>query len=292
MKVDSALLRRWAYWGARYGPRPFLRYSPRLFGLGFALSLPQVRRRVRRNLRLVMGRRSGPVESYHVLRTFMNYAACLAEALGTERPEAEAANFRIEGAEHLESTLAAGRGGILLTAHLGPFEAAARYFSRVHQMKLMVVMHREADHEARQFHDQIRERMGMLVTHVGDHALDALPLLAHLESGGMAAIQLDRLPRQSREQPASFFGEPWPLPLGPLRLAALCGVPLLTVFARRCDFYDYELTIGEPIRIGREQLEGRAPEIAQRLAAEMERAILKDPTQWFHFVQDQDDFRD
>ncbi len=286
MSIDSAALRRWAYRGARYGPKAFVKHSPGVIGATFALGLPSMRARVRDNLRRVMGRRHRLIESYDVTRTFMNYAACLAEGLAFDRPEGRAARFRIEGGERLDAALAEGHGVILLTAHVGPFEAAARFFAQSYQRELMVVMHRETNAEARQFHDELRRKMGMVVVHVGEHALDALPVLTHLTSGGAVAMQLDRTPTRSRDVEAKLFGTAWRMPAGPLRLAAICGAPVMTVFARRCGFFDYEVVIGEPFRVERKDLRDGLGRFAQRLSADIERAILRDPTQWFHFVDD------
>src|SRR5262245_51263097 len=74
---QGALLRRLAYLGARYGPSFWVRGSPPWFGAFFALALPDVRRRVRDNLRWIHGPRSRSVERRDVLRTFTDYAACL-----------------------------------------------------------------------------------------------------------------------------------------------------------------------------------------------------------------------
>ena len=286
MSVDSAVLRRWAYRGARFGPTAFVKHSPGLIGASFALGLPSMRARVRENLRRVMGRRAWLIEEYDVTRTFMNYAACLAEGLGFDRPEGRAACFRVEGGERLDAVLEEGRGAILLTAHVGPFEAAARFFAQTYRRELMVVMHRETNAEAREFHDELRRKMGILVVHVGQHALDALPVLTHLTSGGAVAMQLDRTPERSRDVEAKLFGTSWRMPVGPLRLAAICGAPVMTVFARRCGFFDYEVVIGEPFRVARKDLEHGLSGFAQLLCADMERAILRDPTQWFHFADE------
>lgn len=283
MRVDHVALRRLAYWGARYGPRVFVEHSPRLLGLLFAAGLPEMRARVRANIRRVMGPRQPLIETYDTARTFMNYAACLAEGLAMERGEGQRAHFSVEGRQHLLDALEAGRGLILLTAHVGPFEAAAHLFTRDFQAKLMVVMHREADAEARRFHDELRRRRGIIVAHVGEHPTDALPVLAHLQQGGVAAIQLDRVPAQSRELETQLFGATWRLPAGPFRLAALCEVPLMTVFARRRGFYDYEVVLGERVWVKKSDLEQGVSAVAQRLATDVERAILRDPTQWFHF---------
>lgn len=283
MRVDNALLRRMAYWGARYGPRPFAEHSPRLLGLGFALGLPEARRHVRYNLRLALGERHPAAEGFDIARTFMNYAACLSEAMGAERSEARSVRIRIDGRDRLEAVLAQRRGVVLLTAHVGPFEAAARYFVGRYGVELMVVMQKEEDPDARDFHDRLRQRLGVRVAHVGDHALDALPLLEHLQRGGVVAIQLDRMPAHSRDLDIRVFGQKRRLPAGPFRLAALCGAPLLSVFARRRAYFDYELSIGEPVWLSREGLKQELFGVAQRFGTEMERAILRDPTQWFHF---------
>ncbi|HLV22905.1 MAG TPA: hypothetical protein VKZ49_18580, partial [Polyangiaceae bacterium] len=79
--------RRLAYAGARYGPAPWVRYSPALFGLAFAAALPEKRATIRDNLRRALGPRDPIAEQLDVLRTFRNYAYCLSEALGAERAE-------------------------------------------------------------------------------------------------------------------------------------------------------------------------------------------------------------
>ena len=96
---DGELLRRLAYAGARYGPRLWLRHSPPLFGLAFGTALPKVRAAVRRNLRLVHGKRPALIEQLDVARTFTQYAHCLAEALAMDRPEAKQARRRIRGTD-------------------------------------------------------------------------------------------------------------------------------------------------------------------------------------------------
>ena len=85
MNVGGVALRRLAYAGARYGPRPFVQHSPALFGALFAALLPEMRAKVRGNLRRLLGPRGGAVEGLDVLRTFVAYAHCLTESLASER---------------------------------------------------------------------------------------------------------------------------------------------------------------------------------------------------------------
>lgn len=281
--VDAAFWRRMAFAGARYGPRPWVRYSPPLFGLAFAALLPEQRARIRENLRRILGPRTLLEEQVDVARTFATYARCLAESLATGRPEAEHARRRLRGATHLERALAARRGITLVTAHTGAWDAAAHLLSRDAGLDVMVVMHAEPDTRARALHDNVRQSSGVRVVHVGSHPLDSLPLLHHLKSGGVVAAQLDRVFDHQRAVGVELFGMPFRVPEGPFALSALVGAPVLPVFVRRVGYFDYEFSISPAIELPRHAGPDRLQQAAQQAASEMERFIRAYPTQWFHF---------
>ncbi len=280
---DGVLLRRLAIAGARHGPRAWVRYSPPVFGALFAALLPAQRQAIRRNLRRVLGERAPLIEQVDVMRTFAAYASCLAEALAAGRPEAEHARRRVIGADNLERALAERRGLVIVTAHVGAWDAASRLLALDKDVRVMVVMTREPQAAARRIHDHVRERAGVAVAHVGASPTDALRLLHHVRSGGVVAVQLDRVPPGQRAVEVELFGKRGAVPEGPFRLAALAGAPLLPLFNRRLGFFDYELVVGEPFEIVRRASADELAAAAQRAASEMERFIRSAPTQWFDF---------
>lgn len=282
---NGALWRRLAYAGARYGPRLWVEHSPRVFGAAFALALPRTRHRVLYNLRQVHGRRGFLAEQRDVLRTFAGYASCLAESLAADRREAARARIRVEGEEHLRLALGAGSGAILVTAHVGPWDAAARLLSRDFAADVMVLMEPEADAGARTLHDSIRERSGVRVLHLGGDPLDALPVLRHLRGGGVVAVQLDRLSPSGRSLGVELFGSRAELPEGPFRLAALAGVPILPIFAHRTGYFSYEFAVSDPIRLPRRATNAELEQAALRAASAMQGFIARYPTEWFHFLE-------
>jgi lauroyl/myristoyl acyltransferase len=86
--------------------------------------LPDVRRKIIRNLRRVHGQRSVWREQLDALATLSNYASCFAEALGVGR-ESSVPDVRIRGEEHLQAALERG-GVVLVTAHVGPWDFTAQ----------------------------------------------------------------------------------------------------------------------------------------------------------------------
>jgi lauroyl/myristoyl acyltransferase len=257
--------------------------SPALFGILFALMLGGTRRTVRETLRWVHGPRAFFTELRDVFRTFVAYARCLTESLAADRPEAAQATIRVSGESILKRALAEGRGVVVLTAHVGPWDGAAAALSRELQADVLIAMAEEPDAGARVLQDALRAKTGVRVAHVGANALDGLALLEQLKRGGVVAAQLDRGAPSGRGLEVRLFGRPFQVPEGPFRLAAKREVPLVPLFARRLGYYDYALSVGEPILLTRASDREGLRAAAQRAADAMQAAIAACPTQWFRF---------
>jgi phosphatidylinositol dimannoside acyltransferase len=254
-----------------------------MFAALFALALPDLRWRVRRNLRAVRGIRAAFGENREVMATFADYASCLAESLGAERSDGAAARIAVTGQEHLRRVLAAGQGAVLVTAHVGPWDIAASLLARDLGADVAIVMAREPDAGAQALSDGVRARQGVTVLTIGETELDALPVLRHLKRGGLVAFQLDRAPPSARVLDAELFGRPFRVPEGPFRLASIARAPVVPLFAYREGYYSYGAEVFPPIEpvahAGREALEAMA---SSALRA-MERFVRAHPTQWFDF---------
>lgn len=280
---DGAFWRKLAHAGARHGPAFWVRYSPSVFGAAFALALPRARRQVRDTLRWVQGEQPPLRESRAILRTFTSYAHCLAEALAAGRRESEHARLTVLGEDELARALSNGRGAIVVTAHAGPWDAITRALGQRTRAEVVVVMQRERDGDARDFHDAVREGGGVRVVHVGDDPLAGVGLLRHLARGGIVALQLDRGAPSGRSLSVELFQRPFRLPEGPFRLAQLSGAAIVPVFARRVGFFDYEVRVRPALGLPRSADAAARTAAAQATAAELEAFLSEDPTQWFRF---------
>lgn len=280
---DSGFWRRLAHAGARYGPAPWVRYSPSLFGAVFALALPRARREAAETLRWVRGESSRFQRQREVLRTFTNYAHCLAESLASGRPEAEHPALRVSGEEHLSAALALGKGALVVTAHAGPWDALASVLRKRSGADVLVVMQAERDARARGLHDAVRAGAGVRVIHVGDDPMLALSLVRQLEQNGVVALQLDRGAPSGRALEVELFGRQFSVPEGPFRLAAASGAPLVPVFARRAGYFDYEIEVHRAIALGRDAKRADLRAAAEQAARALQDFVARDPTQWFRF---------
>jgi lauroyl/myristoyl acyltransferase len=281
--VHSTFWRRAMQTGIRHLPEPWLRYSPPAFGLAFAAALAPQRNVVRETLRRILGKRPAPEELRDVAAVFANFASSMTEGMLVGSERGYHAINRPKGDWHFLSALAQRRGAIIATAQTAGWDVAGSSVRSDLSVEIWVVMEREKNAEARALHDAARERAGIRLLHVGDDPLASLPLLRHLRRGGVVALKIDRSAPGKRTRPVTFLGEPWQVPEGPLRLAALTGAPLIPAFTRRLGFLEYQTINSPPINLPRRPTEAQFDAAAQRLADELERFVRAHPTQWFRF---------
>jgi KDO2-lipid IV(A) lauroyltransferase len=280
LSIDGELWRSLARWGSSRGPEWFVRLSPPLIGLVACALAAERRRFVAANLRRVRGERGLVRDAVDVARTFATYASCLAEVLGTPGRMPQAV---VRGELHLLDALADGRGALFATGHTAGWETVGPLLARDHGLRVMIAEQAERDERARGIQDAARRAHGVLVAHVGDDPLSALPLARHLREGGVVALQIDRAPAGMRTRTVTMFGMPAHVPEGPLHLAALTGAPLLPVFAARTGHRRYLVEIGRPVRVKRRAEGSELDAAAQSLASSLEQFVRTRPTQWFHF---------
>jgi lauroyl/myristoyl acyltransferase len=283
LSLDGELWRRAALWGSSRTPEWFVRAAPPVVGLIVCALAGEPRRRIARNLALLRAGR-GPIrDALDVGRTFVAYASCLAEILGAGSPRGRLPEVLVHGEPHALGALADARGVILATAHTGGWESVGPVLTRDLGVRVMIAESPERDAGSGAIQDAVRRAQGLLVAHVGDDPLSALPLARHLRGGGAVAIQLDRLPAGLRRRAVTLFGRPGHVPEGPLRLAAVTGAPILPVFTARTGHRSYEVHLYPALRLPRDASPGQLDRAAQTLGDAMQAFLRAHPTQWFHF---------
>jgi len=139
--------------------------------------------------------------------------------------------IRFEDLPVLETARAAGRGVIILTPHLGGFEAGARAIARVTPVTALYKPARIA--ALRRLVEAGRAMPGL-------HPAPATPagvrsLLRALRRGECIGILPDQVPSDGDGQWAPFFGRPAYTMTLPSRLAEMTGAPVIIAYALRLD---------------------------------------------------------
>lgn len=256
-----------------------------VFTTVFFLTIFKIRRAIGSNLAVVLGPCGWLERQRRIFRTMHAFAWCLTERyerLATDRSFV----IETEALEHWRAAAAAG-GVVMVTAHMGNYEAGSMLPASQDEGRVHLVREKEVDPRAQEF---IRKcvaavedsRYTMLFQ--SDDPLQGMQLLEALRRGEFVAMQVDRPRSGGKTLPAILFGRPFPLPAGPFVLARSAGAPMVPSFAIREGRRRYRVFFRPPIEVPRTADRGADfAEASRRAAADIEWAVRRAPYQWFVF---------
>ena len=146
--------------------------------------------------------------------------------------------------------IAAGRGAVVVTGHIGSWDIAAKVLCEK-QCRVHVVMGRETDASTAEFVEGVRRRAGVDVVVPEGSVFSSLGLVRALRRNEIVAIQLDRAAAAGGVRMLPFLGALAPFPSGPFVLSRLTGAPVIPVFAPRLGRRHYAIRIGRPVEVPR-----------------------------------------
>ncbi len=212
----------------------------------------------------------------HWTQTAIELAAC---AEGVMTPGELARRVDIEGLDHLDRALAAGRGVIALTAHFGNFSwivlaLAARGYPAA-------AVYKEASDFAPDFFGKIMLHHGVTPIRVITRERSGLarPILRALHEGRIVLMNMDQ--STANGLPIPFFGRPAWTPIGPVVLARRSGAPIVPMFMHH-QGAGHRLVIQPPYPLSRQaDKEAALREDVQRLSEVIEQAVRAAPDEWY-----------
>lgn len=195
--------------------------------------------------------------------------------------------FEFDGEEELHATLKEGRGAVLITGHIGSFEASTHMLFRLQVPVHIVAFDAEAD-RIREFLDRVLKNKYFSVLKLKGTAEDGLEIMSILRRGEIVALLGDRVMSTTLDYstPVGFMGESVRFPTGPYHIAALSGAPLISGFVIRRGTYDYHFRANPAKYLKFTNKRDREPDIqrwAQEFANELEEAARMHPFQWRNF---------
>ena len=245
------------------------------------------RRAILSNLRVVLPGSNPLLNQARAWLTLYNFAWAIADAADYKLAKTEFA-YEVEGEEFLEQ-LAAARGAILLTAHMGSYDLGAAVFAQRFHREVRMVRAPESDQQTARHVDQSFERAGAGAVKIAYNTSSmALPveLLNAIRAGEIVSIQGDRPVPDASQRAARLFGQPVRLPDGPFVLALVAQAPIYPVFIVRTSFHHYKIIARQPIHCLRTvgDREAMVEEAMQGWTRTLEKVITAHWSQWFSLV--------
>ena len=187
----------------------------------------------------------------------------------------------------LDEVSAIGKGGILVSAHIGNWEVAGQGLNRL-GTAFNILMYANEKEDVKQYMDGVMTKKKINIIAIDEETKShIIELHKAFSNNELVVMHGDRYREGAKTLTADFFGKPAKFPAGPFIMAAKFGVPLCIAFAVKTDKHTYQFSVEPPIEVarvrGEAQLEKVCQELLQKYVAEVEKMARAYPHQWFNY---------
>jgi predicted LPLAT superfamily acyltransferase len=275
------LLKIMAFLSLRLG-RTLSRVILYLIAAYFFFFGPSARRHSRPYLRRALGR--APTARDRFLQ-ILSFATTIHDRVYLMNEQFEKFNISLEGEAMVLAEASAGRGALLIGAHMGSFAVMHSLGRRQGRLRVSMAM----------YEDNARKISGILAavnpTAVPDIVslgrIDAMLSIAErLDQGGCVGVLADRTLGEEPTQAVTFLGKQAFLPLGPMRAAAILRCPVFFMAGLYRGRNNYHVVFERIADFSATAIGGRQAAMCaaiERYAAVLEQYCRSDPYNWFNF---------
>lgn len=223
----------------------------------------------------------------HSFRHLMRFAETLLDKTLaiSGRPVGEPPAF--SGHENLLANARAGRGAVLVTAHIGCLEVLQAAAGRREGLRITILVHTAHAQRFNRILDRLNPGNEVRLVQVTDFSPATVMMLAdRVAAGEFIAIAGDRVPvHGDRVVRVPFLGHEAPLPIGPYLIAALLGCPAYMIgCVRKEGRYHVDIDcLAERVSLPRSDRDGALAAYASVFARWMELQLRQAPYEWFNF---------
>jgi predicted LPLAT superfamily acyltransferase len=204
-------------------------------------------------------------------------------ALGIAGPEVIRVDFGQRG--QLRSLLGERKGLVLLTAHVGGWQAAMAAL-RFLNVPINLLVHREEGDVDLHYFEHRGGPSPFRIIDPAEPMGGMLTMMEVLKKGEVLCVMGDRVFGSGRGTVAvEFLGDPIPLPFGTFKIASVTGSPIAVLFSHRTGRSTYELTLDRVIRVpgGLGRTGAEFAPYAKAFVEGLEAYISAHPFQFFNF---------
>ncbi len=189
--------------------------------------------------------------------------------------------FEFEGEHYIEEIMAGGKGGILISAHIGNYELAGYYFKRL-PVKVNIVMVDNEQQQIKEYLESVMNDRKMSIITIKDDLSHVYEISNALKNNELIAIHADRFIAGSKTVSGMFLGENALFPMGPFVLATTFKVPVSYVFCAKENAKHYHLSATTP-KTYTANKQVAIPDALNDYIAELEQKVKQYPEQWFNY---------
>lgn len=217
-----------------------------------------------------------------VYQTYYRFGQTLIDKVAVMAGLDPALSFEFDGEQWLHQMVREGKGGLLLSAHVGNWEIAGHLLKRL-QTTINVVMYDGEQEQIKAYLEKVTGGRNMKLIIIKDNLSHIFAINEALANNELVCMHADRFLKGNKLLSTKFMGKTANFPAGPFLLAASLMVPVSFVYAFKETSRHYHFYASEPLLYTTGVREQRMNKALQDFVSETEQKVQRYPTQWFNF---------
>ena len=191
--------------------------------------------------------------------------------------------YDFDGEENLRRIIQGGKGGILLSAHVGNWEAAGHLLQRLNT-RINVVMYDGEHQSIKEYLEQLTHGRNLNVITIRDDLSHVYAIGEALQKNELICLHADRFLEGNKTTIKKFMKGEAMFPEGPFALAAAFQVPVSIVFAFKETAKHYHF-FGSPLMQRQDHASKQVfiQDLMSSFVEQLEEKIKIYPDQWFNY---------
>jgi predicted LPLAT superfamily acyltransferase len=191
--------------------------------------------------------------------------------------------YDYDGEGYLHDIVKGGKGGILLSAHVGNWEVAGHLLKRL-DTRINVVMFDGEHQRIKQYMDEVTGGRNFNVIVIREDMSHVYAIGEALQKNELICLHADRFIGEGKTEVMTFLNGEAKFPTGPFVLSAAFHVPVSVVFAFKETDTHYHFYGTQPLtRTEGESRNEFVSRLMNRFVGELEEKIKRYPEQWFNY---------
>jgi predicted LPLAT superfamily acyltransferase len=191
--------------------------------------------------------------------------------------------YDFDGEENLHSIVQQGKGGILISGHVGNWEAAGHLLKRL-GTKVNVVMYDGEHQKIKEYLSGVTGGKNFNIIVVKDDISHVYAIGEALQKNELICLHADRFVEGTKTSIQHFLGGNAKFPMGPFSLASTFKVPVSIVFAFKESATHYHFYGSKLYQYNKAQSRQEYTENLMRtFVSDLEKMVKKYPEQWFNY---------
>lgn len=189
--------------------------------------------------------------------------------------------FNFDGEQYLHDMVAAGKGGLLLSAHIGNWEIAGHLLKRLNT-RINIVMFDGEHQQLKQYLENTTGQRNANIIVIKDNISHIYEIMEALNNNELVCMHSDRFLPGNKTLQTDFLGKPACFPQGPFALATRLNVPVTFVFALKESLFHYHFFATRGI-VYRNEPSITSEKVLEAFVRSMTEKVKSYPAQWYNY---------